>query len=247
MFIILFLSLIFTFPNLTWAQNQASVADVTETDKSSEISAPLGSRKIKITLHMMDIVLNDEHRAGVDWSAIVADYHTAAFKKIDNPIWVDKKYRLSSGILSQDDYAVLTDALDAVGAVTSSPEKMIEFELNENQVIDLGEGGTQISLTVKEISEEGVDLTLIPQFDTVLSDQRLPGRLWPKVSLKAMIEKTVMPGSTIVLGSMFMEQEITKLHKFPLLGDLPLLGLVFRSHGRLMQKSEKIIFVTIGQ
>jgi len=41
------------------------------------------------------------------------------------------------------------------------------------------------------------------------------------------------------------EEEITKIRKFPLLGDLPLVGLVFRKQGKLMQKQKQSFFLTI--
>ena len=47
----------------------------------------------------------------------------------------------------------------------------------------------------------------------------------------------------VVLGGLTEEIEITKTRKFPLLGDLPLLGLVFRNQGHWVQKTETVIFL----
>jgi type II secretory pathway component GspD/PulD (secretin) len=41
------------------------------------------------------------------------------------------------------------------------------------------------------------------------------------------------------------EGEITRTRKFPLLGNIPIVGLVFRNRGRLMQKTETVIFLTV--
>ena len=35
------------------------------------------------------------------------------------------------------------------------------------------------------------------------------------------------------------------LGNFPMLGNIPIVGLVFRSKGRLMQKTETVIFLTV--
>ena len=72
--------------------------------------------EVTLEANVVQIILNDEHRGGVDWGAIVSDFHTAPLKKDNDPLWDDKKYRLSFGVVSQDDYAVLLDALDMVGA-----------------------------------------------------------------------------------------------------------------------------------
>ena len=63
--------------------------------------------------------------------------------------------------------------------------------------------------------------------------------------LKAQTDMAVVNNTTIVIGGLMKEEEITRTRKFPLLGDIPLVGLVFRNQGRLMQKTETIIFLTV--
>src|SRR5580698_6216495 len=56
--------------------------------------------EITLEANVVQIILNDEHRDGVDWGAIVSDFHTAPLLKTNDPLWNDKKYRLSFGTLS---------------------------------------------------------------------------------------------------------------------------------------------------
>ena len=57
-------------------------------------------------------------------------------------------------------------------------------------------------------------------------------------------EVIVKDGDTLVIGGLLREEEITRLSKVPLLGDIPLLGFLFKD--KYIQKSKKdlIIFIT---
>jgi type II secretory pathway component GspD/PulD (secretin) len=58
-------------------------------------------------------------------------------------------------------------------------------------------------------------------------------------------EIQVQEGSTIVIGSLFDEVLVESAWKVPLLGDLPLLGFVFRNQGEELRTAEIITFLTI--
>ena len=63
--------------------------------------------------------------------------------------------------------------------------------------------------------------------------------------LQAETKVLIADNTTIVIGGLMKEEEITRKHKFPLLGDIPIVSLVFRSKGHLMQKTETIVFLTV--
>ena len=55
---------------------------------------------------------------------------------------------------------------------------------------------------------------------------------------------TVHPGATIVMGGLITEQRKAMDDKIPFLGDLPLIGRLFRSHSEQTNKRNLLIFVT---
>jgi general secretion pathway protein D len=57
-------------------------------------------------------------------------------------------------------------------------------------------------------------------------------------------EVTVFDGATVVLGGLIREEAKTVNDKVPFLGDVPLLGRLFRSEGETFQKRNLMIFVT---
>jgi type IV pilus assembly protein PilQ len=51
-------------------------------------------------------------------------------------------------------------------------------------------------------------------------------------------------GETVVLGGVFKNEELVKVEKVPVLGDIPYLGNLFKSKANTQQKTETLIFIT---
>jgi type IV pilus assembly protein PilQ len=57
-------------------------------------------------------------------------------------------------------------------------------------------------------------------------------------------EVLVENGGTVVIGGIFEQTERTDITKIPFLGDLPVLGRLFRNDSTTSQKTELLVFVT---
>jgi len=51
-------------------------------------------------------------------------------------------------------------------------------------------------------------------------------------------------GGTVVLGGIYQQTERSTTDKVPLLGDVPILGYLFRSNTRTNDKTELLVFIT---
>ena len=60
------------------------------------------------------------------------------------------------------------------------------------------------------------------------------------VTTKVMVEN----GGTVVLGGIYQQTETNTVRKVPLLGDLPLLGYLFKTTARTNNKTELLVFIT---
>jgi type IV pilus assembly protein PilQ len=60
------------------------------------------------------------------------------------------------------------------------------------------------------------------------------------VNTRTMIEN----GGTVVLGGIYQQSETNNVNKVPLLGDMPLLGYLFKSTAHETSKTELLIFLT---
>ncbi|WP_370663161.1 type IV pilus secretin PilQ [Massilia antarctica] len=60
------------------------------------------------------------------------------------------------------------------------------------------------------------------------------------VQTKVMVEN----GGTVVLGGIYQQSQTSQVNKVPLLGDLPVLGNLFKSTSRTNNKTELLVFIT---
>ena len=65
-------------------------------------------------------------------------------------------------------------------------------------------------------------------------------------TIKREIENTVevRDGSTVVIGGLIRDDKQRVVHKVPILGDIPILGLLFRSSREVTQKTSLLILIT---
>ncbi len=213
-----------------------------DTHSSSQNELPDG---ITLQANVVQIVLNDEHRMGVDWGAIVSDFHTVPLKKENDPIWNDKKYRLSFGTVSQDDYGVLLDALDMAGQISQFSQPIIRAAPGTPASISLEKQNIHLDFLLSRLKSGDLSLRIDPHIAVAATELWNGENIPASVLLKAETRILVANNTTIVIGGLIKEEEITRTRKFPLLGDIPIVGLVFRSRGRLMQKTETVIFLTV--
>jgi type IV pilus assembly protein PilQ len=61
-----------------------------------------------------------------------------------------------------------------------------------------------------------------------------------KVTTQVLVEN----GGTVVIGGVYLQQQSDGVNKVPLLGDIPVLGYLFRSSAKLNNKSELLVFIT---
>lgn len=213
--------------------------------------------EITLEANVVQIILNDEHRGGVDWGAIVSDFHTVPLKKGNDPLWNDKKYHLSFGTVSQDDYTVLLDALDMAGQMSRFPQAPIKVIPGTPAGINFEKQNIRVGLLLSRLKSGDLSLRIDPHIAVAATELWNGEKVPASVLLQAETKMLIANNTTIVIGGLMKEEEITRKRRFrllgdipllgniPLLGDIPIVGLVFRKQGRLMQKTETVIFLTV--
>lgn len=199
-------------------------------------------RDIPIDIKVVQIDLDEEHFPGINWSAIVSDYNSFMVSE-DNR-------KFSVGTVSQEDLTVLLEALDTVGQTKVFPVKVAKVS-----------NAAEVDLRLKAF-DENVSVTMDPlSFSDGQSGQkqdRYTARII--VSLVAGANNAVdlrilsSDGATMsvpikndgvaVIGGIFTQTKGESTKKFPFLGDLPLVGAVFRDQSKVVHRLENIIFIT---
>ena len=147
---------------------------------------------------------------------------------------------------------------DSKGKVISSPrvvtsdqtEALIETGTEVPYQAATSSGATSVSFKKATLS-----LSVKPQItpdDNVIMDIKVnkdsPGIVYAgvpsidtnKVNTQVLVEN----GGTVVIGGVYSQTQSNGVSKVPLLGDIPVLGYLFRSTAALDNKSELLVFIT---
>ena len=216
------------------------------------------NKEIQIEAKILQIVLNDEHMMGVDWEAILSDFQNIDFSEYPFEEDLKEESSLNIGAVSREDYEILLEALDTVGIVDNISDDVYKADNKSRQTINILSPLSREAQKLNAVEEGNADHGKTVQF-----------HLTPEISRNGKISVIVQPeyvekgsqrhlqasknqatiqiknGETIVIGSLFENVMIESTWKIPLLGDLPLLGFVFRNQGEKSRKSEIITFLTI--
>lgn len=67
----------------------------------------------------------------------------------------------------------------------------------------------------------------------------------PLIETKEVVTTiTVENGGTVLLGGVFEEQDLSGEDRVPVLGEVPVLGALFRTRSNIQEKKELLVFIT---
>ncbi len=152
----------------------------------------------------------------------------------------------SSTIDLTSDYVskVTTQYLDNGSSTGSQVQKEYEIK-NDN--------GIKVSIT-PFISPDGyVTLDIKPQYATIATQVTSPGEVEGERDIVATLLQRrnldlkgirIKDGETLVIGGLIQETETKSVKKIPFLGDLPVVGMFFRSTSTAKRKDEMVMMIT---
>ena len=103
--------------------------------------------------------------------------------------------------------------------------------------------GVKLSITPLTGGNGEITTTIAPEVSNITEQDAATGL--PVLSTRnASTTVRVRDGETIVIGGLTLDQQQTSHQKIPLLGDLPILGKLFRSETKNSVRTELVVFVT---
>ncbi|KPK38296.1 MAG: hypothetical protein AMJ78_10240 [Omnitrophica WOR_2 bacterium SM23_29] len=231
------------------------------------------TRQVSIDAKIVQVELEDKFKSGIDWKAVfrrltVEQTLTAGLttggkltistvfgdpnKTLDSVIDVLKETGKTDIISSpkvtaidgeeakilvgtKEAYITATTTTPATGAVTTA------------ESVNFVDVGVQLYVT-PTINKEGfVTMKIRPVVSSVSS--RIETTASPdgvpiiKTS-EAETSVVVKDGVTIVMGGLMEDKKVKSVNKFPILGDIPILGFPFRKTSEEVKKTELVIFLT---
>ncbi len=224
--------------------------------------------QVLIEAQIIEVTLDDDSAFGVEWmweQGTTLNDKTYQQEGTTDFGLTDEIFGLKYGILSSKlDTMLHALTKDTKVNILSTPRIMTKN--NQEAVINVGqavpflvstqETATGGILTSTDFRDVGVILTVTPRINrsgTVSLDvnQQINSLVEftlfdaPIISTReASAFVTIKDKQTMVIGGMIKDDKTETVHKIPVLGDIPLLGKLFRRTDTRVEKTELMVFIT---
>ena len=119
---------------------------------------------------------------------------------------------------------------------------------NDNITIEFKPFGVMLLFTPTVLSEDRISISVAPEISELdfSTAQRFGGFVVPGLSKRtASTTVELADGQSFAIAGLLKETVKEEISKFPLLGDIPILGALFRSSAFQKEETELIIIVTV--
>ncbi len=229
------------------------------------------TREVIIEAKIVEVKLDDQFQMGINWERLFKGVKDLNLKATF-PAALTSSLELTVGTLAKDNFTAVVNLLQSVGttnlisspkiAVVENEEAKILVGTREAFVTSVVTQTQQAATTAEEVTfiDVGVQLSVTPSINpdgfvtmkikTEVSSA--PNTLTTAAGNKIPIvetssaETTVMvkDGVTILIGGLIKDEVVETVRKVPILGDIPFLGVAFRSKDEKVVKTELVIFLT---
>jgi general secretion pathway protein D len=177
---------------------------------------------------------------------VLSTPHLLASDNEDAEITVGQNVPFQAGYAPGNLASALTGTTGTSGTATSSAAvgSLLGLGGLSSLYAPIQRQNVELRLKVKPQINEGdtVTLALDEQTEEIASKDPTLGPTTAKRSVKTKI--TVKDQTTIVIGGLIQDRTITGVHKTPLLGDIPVLGWLFRDQTTTKTKTNLLLFLT---
>lgn len=139
-----------------------------------------------------------------------------------------------------------TTTLDGTEARVFIGDKIpviISEQGGETKSVSFIEAGVKLVITPRVNRDGLITVRIRPEVSSILRTDQTQG--FPHVRTReADLVATVRDGETIAIAGLLQREEIESVLKLPILGDIPLLGLLFQDRKLDTKETEMVIFVT---
>ena len=231
------------------------------------------TKQVLVKAKIVEITLTDNFYMGVDWATMFTDMHDMVLEgTFPFSSTGASSLAMNVGTIAADKYEIAIDMIKTVGKVSivSSPHIAIcnneeaKFMVGSREAyvtstITAGDVSTTTSESV-EFIEVGTNLYITP---TISKDGFIKMKIKPEVSSvrewfetsegnripvvdtsNVETEVLVKDGVTVVIAGLIKESKTKTMSKIPILGNIPLIGLLFRTLIDTKEKKELVMFIT---
>ncbi len=230
-------------------------------------------RQVRIVAKILEVELREEFSAGIDWSLVLKDAGNAvaitqrlAPTRGSGAFTMGVNIKDFTGLLEAfaGQGRVNVMASPWVMAMNNEPAVMRvgtqDVYFVTTSQVDASSGQILQTVVTPQTINEGVTLSVTPQItaDGVINMSIMPSitertgtatsRLGDQVPIVSVRETDTLvrvhEGETVVIAGLMQDRTSTDISKVPILGDIPLVGALFRREERSKRKTDLVILLT---
>lgn len=157
-----------------------------------------------------------------------------------------EKENINAKLLANPRIRVIDNGTAIFDIVTENP--YIERTINGSNItetVKFKDVGTKLVVTPQVAREGKIRLHIKPEFGIVVGSVQVSTSTVPVVDTRKVdTTALVNDGETIVLGGLRKKDTSKQVNKIPLLGDIPVLGNLFKFEGETSTIAELVVFIT---
>ncbi len=215
-------------------------------------------RQVSLEAIVVEVSSEGRKSLGIDWSGQSGKF-SGSMENLDVTFTYISTPSVTRQITSKI-HALVEDGLAQIKAtprVTTMDGEEASINIGLEQYISLVTGPVTYPYVKLETIKAGVTLNILPlisEDNTILvkikpaevSDFIETGKDGLPIINKRSVATTVMVKNqeTIVIGGLIRKREVEKVSRFPILGYIPLLNLIFSKREKIVEDSEVLILIT---
>lgn len=229
------------------ALDRPSAVGDTVVQGSSQLSDGTGlMNSIQNGVFPRGIMIGLAHGVGVNANGEVISGYPAAINI--NALQKKDKVRILSSVplLAQNNKEASVNVVNNIPILKSTIQGGAGTSRDVIQNIDRVDVGIKLKLTPHINPSNEVCMVLNPSIEAILDTGATTGtQFTPTIARREVSTTVTVPdGRTIVISGLIREDRIHEVRKIPLLGSIPLLGILFRHTVDSVERTNLIIFVT---
>jgi len=148
------------------------------------------------------------------------------------PIWAQNNTEASISVV--DNIPILSSQIEGAGANRDVIQNIERLDV-----------GIKLKLTPHINADDEIKLKLNPSIEAIIDPGPAETPFAPTIAKREVVTTVTIPDqATVVISGLIREDQIKDVSKIPFLGDIPLLGFLFRSTKDKIQRTNLLIFVT---
>ena len=156
----------------------------------------------------------------------------------------DVKILSNVPLLAQNNTEASVSVVDNIPILKSTVEGGAGTARDVIQNIDRLDVGMKLKFTPHVNPDRQVTMQLAPSIEAII-DKGEAGKFTPTIAKREVTTTVTVPDkATVVISGLIREDRIKTVSRIPILGDIPLLGILFRSTSDQKQRTNLLIFVT---